>query len=60
MEFRQNAYDDTLLMPGQKLVSFKQDKTVDQISRKTELNIRVKRLYDGERYMTIGFKKDEN
>jgi len=60
LEFRQNAYDDEPLMPGQGLVSFKLDKIADRISGKTGLNIRVKSLYDGERYMTVDFKKDEN
>lgn len=60
LEFRQNAYDDDPLRPGQGLVSFKLDKIADQIVGKTGLNIRVKSLYDGERYITIDFKKDEN
>lgn len=60
LEFRHNAYDDEPLMPGQGLVSFKLDKIADRISGKTGLNIRVKSLYDGERYMTVDFKKDEN
>lgn len=57
LEFRQNAYDDDPLRPGQGLVSFKLDKIADQIVGKTGLNIRVKSLYDGERYITIDFKK---
>ena len=60
LECRQNAYDDEPLMPGQGLVSFKLDKIAVRISGKTGLNIRVKSLYDGERYMTVDFKKDEN
>ena len=52
--------DKEPLMPGQGLVSFKLDKIADRISGKTGLNIRVKSLYDGERYMTVDFKKDEN
>ena len=42
------------------LFSFKLDKIADRISGKTGLNIRVKSLCDGERYMTVDFKKDEN
>lgn len=60
LEFRHNAYDDDPLMPGQGLVSFKLDKIADLTAGKTGLNIRVKSLYDGERYMTIDFKTDPN
>ncbi len=44
LEFRQNAYGDEPLMPGQGLVSFKLDKIADRISGKAGLNIRVKSL----------------
>ena len=60
LEFRQNAYGDEPLMPGQGLVSFKLDKIADRIPGKTGLNIRVKSLHDGEYYKTIDFKTDEN
>ena len=60
LAFCQNPYDDEPLMPRHRLVSFKLDKIADRISGKTGLNIRVKSLYDGERYMTVDFKKDEN
>lgn len=42
LEFRQNAYGDEPLMPGQGLVSFKLDKIADRIPGKAGLNIRVK------------------
>lgn len=60
LEFRQNAYDDEPSKPGQGLVSFKLDKIAGLLPGKTGLNIRVRSLYDGERYMTIDFKPDEN
>ena len=60
LEFRQNAYGDEPLIPGQGLVSFKLDKIADRIPGKTGLNIRVKSLHDGEYYKTIDFKTDKN
>lgn len=42
LEFRQNAYGDEPLIPGQGLVSFKLDKIADRIPGKAGLNIRVK------------------
>ena len=60
LEFRQNAYGDEPLIPGQGLVSFKLDKIADRIPGKAGLNIRVKSLHDGEYYKTIDFKTDEN
>lgn len=58
LEFRQNANDDELIMPGNGLVSFKLDKIANQMPDKKGLNIRVKSLHDGERYLTIDFKKE--
>lgn len=58
LEFRQNANDDELIMPGNGLVSFKLDKIANQIPDKKGLNIRVKSLHDGERYLTIDFKEE--
>ena len=40
---------------GPGIVSFKLDKIADQMAGKTGLNIRVRSVYDGERYMTIDF-----
>ena len=51
----QNAYDDEPNIPGPGIVSFKLDKIADQMAGKTGLNIRVRSVYDGERYMTIDF-----
>ena len=42
-------------IPGPGIVSFKLDKIADQMAGKTGLNIRVRSVYDGERYMTIDF-----
>lgn len=58
LEFRQNANNDELIMPGNGLVSFKLDKIANQMENKKGLNIRVKSLHDGERYLTIDFKKE--
>ncbi len=60
LEFRQNAHGDEPRVPGQGLVSFKLDKIADQMTGKTGLNIRVKSMYDGERYMTIDFGKEKD
>ncbi len=60
LEFRQNAYDDTPSTPGPGIVSFKLDKIADQMSGKAGLNIRVKSVYDGERYMTIDFEREKD
>ena len=60
LEFRHNSERDSPDHLGEGYVSFKLDKIADRISGKTGLNIRVKSLYDGERYMTVDFKKDEN
>lgn len=56
LEFRQNAYNDEShrLDPG--IVSFKLDKIAEQLKGKKGLNIRVKSLYDGERYFTVDLK----
>lgn len=53
LEFRQNAYNDEHRLLGTGLVSFKLDKIADQLKNKKGLNIRVKSLYDGERYITV-------
>ncbi len=53
LEFRQNAYNDEHRLLGTGLVSFKLDKIADQLKDKKGLNIRVKTLYDGERYITV-------
>ena len=42
------------------LASFKLDNIAEQLKEKKGLNIRVKSLYDGERFMTIDIKKENN
>lgn len=59
LEFRQNAYGDEPSSRGNGIVSFKLDKIADQMAGKQGLNIRVKTLYDGERYYTVDFKEED-
>ena len=58
LEFRHNAYNDSQLTLGTGLASFKLDNIAEQLKEKKGLNIRVKSLYDGERFMTIDIKKE--
>lgn len=60
LEFRQNAYDDPPRTLGSGLVSFKLDNIAGLTEGKEGLNIRFNSLYDGKRYFTIDFKKEEN
>ena len=53
LEFRHNAYNDSQLTLGTGLASFKLDNIAEQLKEKKGLNIRVKSLYDGERFMTL-------
>ena len=55
-----NAYNDSQLTLGTGLASFKLDNIAEQLKEKKGLNIRVKSLYDGERFMTIDIKKENN
>ena len=57
---RHNAYNDSQLTLGTGLASFKLDNIAEQLKEKKGLNIRVKSLYDGERFMTIDIKKENN
>ena len=59
LEFRHNAYNDSQLTLGTGL-AFKLDNIAEQLKEKKGLNIRVKSLYDGERFMTIDIKKENN
>lgn len=59
LEFRQNAYNDEHRLLGTGLVSFKLDKIADRLKDKKGLNIRVKTLYDGERYITVDLNNEE-
>ena len=60
LEFRHNAYNDSQLTLGTGLASFKLDNIAEQLKEKKGLNIRVKSLYEGERFMTIDIKKENN
>lgn len=57
LEFRHNAYKDTQGTLGTGLVSFKLDNIAEQLQEKKGVSIRVKTLYDGERFMTVDFQK---
>lgn len=59
LEFRHNAYKDEQRLLGTGLVSFKLDKIANQLEGKKGLNIRVRSLYDGERYITVNLKDKE-
>lgn len=59
LEFRHNANDDGQHSLGTGLVSFKLDKITGQLKDKRGLNIRVRSLYDEERYITLDLKKEE-
>lgn len=59
LEFRHNAFKDSPLELGTGLVSFKLDNIADMLKDKKGLNIRVKSLYDGEKFTTIDLKKEE-
>lgn len=59
LEFRHNAFNYPPLILGTGLVSFKLDKITDKLKDKKGLNIRVKSMYDGEKYITIDLKKEE-
>ncbi len=59
LEFRQNAYNDSPLMLGTGLVSFKLDNVADMLKDKKGLNIRINSIYDGEKYITVDLKKEE-
>lgn len=57
LEFRHNAFNDSQLNLGTGLVSFKLDNIADLLAGKKGLNIRVKSLYDGERFATVNIEK---
>ncbi|WP_418697832.1 NigD-like protein [Bacteroides sp.] len=57
LEFRHNAFNDSQLNLGTGLVSFKLDNIADLLAGKKGLNIRVKSLYDGERFATVDIEK---
>lgn len=53
LEFRHNAYNDSPLTLGTGMVSFKLDNIAEQLEGKKGVNIRVKSLYDGERFKAL-------
>lgn len=60
LEFRHNAYNDDQLTLGTGLVSFKLDQIAEQLKMKKGMNIRIKSLYDGERFISIETTNEEN
>lgn len=60
LEFRHNAYNDSQLQLGTGMVSFKLDNIAGLVEGKKGLSIRVKSLYDGERFTTVNISKEEN
>ncbi len=60
LEFRHNAYNDSQLTLGTGLASFKLANIAEQLKDKKGVNIRVKSLYDGERFMSIDIKTENN
>lgn len=60
LEFRHNAYNDSQLQLGTGMVSFKLDNIAGLMEGKKGLSIRVKSLYDGERFTTVNISKEEN
>lgn len=59
LEFRHNAFDFQPLMLSPGLVSFKLNNIAEKLKDKKGLNIRVKSMYDGEKYITVDLKKEE-
>ena len=59
LEFRHNAYNDDPVILGTGLASFKLDNIAGLLEGKKGLNIRVKSIYDGVKYITIDFKNKE-
>lgn len=57
LELRHNAFNDNQISLGTGLVSFKLDNIADLLAGKKGLSIRVKSLYDGERFATVDIEK---
>lgn len=53
LEFRHNAYNDSVLVPQAGIVSFKLDNISNYLNNKKHINIMVKSLYDGIVYIPI-------
>lgn len=60
LEFRHNAYNDSQQQLGTGLASFKLHNIAGLLEGKKGLSIRVKSLYDGERFTTVNISKEEN
>ena len=59
LEFRHNSKGDEPVTLGTGLASFKLDNIAELSKGKKGLNIRVKSIYDGEKYITFDFPKEE-
>ena len=55
LEFRHNDEGDTADRLGEGYISFKLDKIQDQMKGKKGLRIRVKTLYNGEKFYEVKF-----
>lgn len=60
LEFRHNIKSDTPDRLGEGYVSFKLDKIAEEMKDAKGLIVRVKTLYDGERFYKIDFKKEKS
>lgn len=60
LEFRHNVKGDSPDRPGEGYVSFKLDKIAEEMKDAKGLKVRVKTLYDGERFYKIDFKKEKS
>lgn len=56
LEFRHNANGDTPLVPKSAIVSYKLKNILPQLEGKEGLNIRVKTVYEGEKFYQIKFE----
>lgn len=57
LEFRHNAYNDTQLIPGTGVVSFKLDNVTNLLTDKKGINIKVKSLHDGVLFIPVLYEK---
>lgn len=60
LEFRHNIKGDSPDDPNEGYVSFKLDKIAEEMKDAKGLIVRVKTLYDGERFYKIDFKKEKS
>lgn len=59
LEFRHNSFEDNGGFLGEGLVSFKLDKVAEEMKTAKGLRIRVKTIYDGEKFYNIDFEQTE-